>query len=281
MKLGNYELDDIYCGDSAVMLAGLPDASIDLTVTSPPYDSLRSYNGYSWDFTAIATQLYRVTKPGGVVVWVVGDATVNGSETGSSFRQALGFMEIGFNLHDTMIYERHPLPLTHNRYEQYFEYMFVFCKGSPNTFNPIMVASSNGNQKTGGRHTSASAKENSARASVKDYYRIAPTKMSGNIWRYTTGNDEKTAYQHPAVFPEALARDHIISWSNPGDVVLDPFCGSGTTPKLAKTLSRHFIGFDISEEYVTLAKKRVEYAPTPLPLFVENGQPKAEQVNLL
>ncbi len=285
MQLGNYELDDIYCGDSAVMLAGLPDSCIDLTVTSPPYDNLRAYNGYSWDFTTIATQLYRVTKPGGVVVWVVGDATINGSETGSSFRQALGFMEIGFNLHDTMIYQTDKPPMNDNRYQACFEYMFVFSKGKVKTFNPIKEPMSletikrrKSGKNAGGYQRESDGNFDKPYSRPRDIYNVVRT----NIWHIKSGfsKQDPMASDHPAIFPEALARDHVISWSNAGDVILDPFMGSGTVAKMAKTLSRHFIGFEISEEYVTLAKKRVEYAPTPLPLFVENGQPKAEQTSL-
>ncbi len=288
MQLGNYELDDIYCGDSAVMLAGLPDGCIDLTCTSPPYDNfdgtithgngLRKYNGYSWDFTAIARQLYRVTKPGGVVVWVVGDATVNGSETGSSFRQALGLMEIGFNLHDTMIYAKpgNPAPQCPPvRYSQNHEFMFVFSKGVAKTFHPIMSF---------GESLGVKSKTKRKRTGeiVKGTYTSGTGFPTSNVWEiYPDHMENGDTHHHPATFPQNLARDHIISWSNPGDIVLDPFAGSGTTAKMSKVLSRHWLGFDISQEYVTLAKRRVEYAPTPLPLFVENGQPKAEQVNLL
>lgn len=284
MQLGNYELDDIYCGDSAVMLAGLPDGCIDLTCTSPPYDNfdgaithgngLRKYNGYSWDFTAIARQLYRVTKPGGVVVWVVGDATVNGSETGSSFRQALGFMEIGFNLHDTMIYEQTGTGAKGSNlsYWQTWEYMFVFSKSQPKSVSLIADKKNihAGTVTRGERLRVTGDKKAAALRLVPEW------SNRTNIWRVTPDRTDC----HPAPFPEALARDHIISWSNPGDIILDPFAGSGTTAKMSKVLSRHWLGFDISQEYVTLAKKRVEYAPTPLPLFVESGQPKAEQTSM-
>ena len=279
MKLGNYELDDIYCGDSAVMLAGLPDACIDLTCTSPPYDNLRSYHGYSWDFTAIATQLYRVTKPGGVGVWVVGDATINGSETGSSFRQALGFMEVGFGLWDTMIYYRKSPPLTHPRYEQHFEYMFVFSKGTPQTFNGLVVP----RMYPDNRKTKTIRREKDG-SFDSGFVGKGETVLRGNVWEISAGGGHSTkdecAHDHPAIFPEALARDHIISWSNPGDIILDPFAGSGTTAKMSKVLSRHWLGFDISQEYVDLARRRVDGANVPLPLFVESVQPKPEQTSM-
>lgn len=239
-------------------LQGLEDECIDLTVTSPPYDDLRKYNGYSWDFEAIAKELYRVTKQGGVVVWVVGDKTVKGSETGTSFKQALFFKEIGFNLHDTMIYLSDKPPLTHPRYEQKFEYMFVFSKGKPKTFNPIMeeckYAGSSKKARTF-RNDGHNLESTHKTDEVKQY------KIKGNVWEYSTGyqksTKDKVAFKHPAIFPEQLAHDHIISWSNEGDVVLDPFMGSGTTAKMCKLTNRNYIGFEISEEYCQIAEERL------------------------
>jgi len=255
--------DTIICGDNVQTLATFPDESIDLTVTSPPYDNLRTYNGFTWDFEALARQLYRVTKQGGVVVWVVGDATVNGSETGTSFRQALYFMECGFNLHDTMIYRTTKPPLTHNRYEQEFEYMFVFSKDAPKTFNPIKAL----------KDWIDSRKVKLVRRERDGSWDVGAAgkskhKICGNVWNINTGgfhtSQDKIAFEHPAIFPEALARDHILSWSNPGDIVLDPFIGSGTTAKMAKESGRHWIGIDISDEYCKLAEKRVKGANVPL-----------------
>jgi len=262
-QLGKHELNRIYTGDAAELMVVLPDGCIDLTVTSPPYDNLRLYKGYTFDFEPIATELFRVTKPGGVVVWVVGDATVNGSETGTSFRQALGFMELGFNLWDTMIYAKKKMPLNDPRFEQEFEYMFVLSKGRVKTFNPTMVPkvwTDKRKRKTCGRYADGSP--------VYGFAKQTKTKLKGNIWWYKVGGGhvtrDKIAYQHPAIFPEKLARDHIISWSNPGDVVLDPMCGSGTTLKMAKQAGRQWLGFDCSEEYCELARLRVEQANPPL-----------------
>lgn len=188
------------------------DNSIDLTVTSPPYDNLRTYNGFYWDFEGIAKELYRITKDGGVVVWVVGDATIKGSETGTSFKQALYFKEIGFNIHDTMIYgKNNPIPLTHNRYEQQFEYMFVFSKGRPKSFNPLKqackTAGSRNNHKTEKHYEdSHSMRKRDGDVVVKD------EKYLYNIWFLTTGTGDKV--KHNAPFPEKLAEDHILSWSN-------------------------------------------------------------------
>lgn len=246
---------NLYCGDCAqVMAERIPDGSIDLTVTSPPYDNLRTYNGYTFDFEAIAAQLWRVTKPGGVVVWVVGDATINGSETGTSFRQALHFMALGFNLHDTMIYEVAGTGAKGSNlaYWQAFEFMFVMSKGTPTAVNRIADAKNvrAGASVTRGRKTIAVGNR------LGDY-NVSDYGIRPNVWKYHAGMNGCDVTDHPAPFPEALARDHILSWSNPGDVVLDPMCGSGTTGKMAILTGRQFIGIDISAEYVELARQRI------------------------
>jgi site-specific DNA-methyltransferase (adenine-specific) len=241
-------------GDCLEVMNCLPSSSIDLTVTSPPYDNLRTYNGYTFDFEGIAKELYRLTKDGGVVVWIVGDATVKGSETGTSFRQALYFMECGFNLHDTMIYQKSTPPLTHKRYEQNFEYMFVVSKGKPKTFNGIKVERKY--KDTRGNRPFRKNADNSI-----DYGFSAQTNtvLKTNVWKIFAGggSSDKFASKHPAPFPEQLAHDHIISWSNESDTVLDCFLGSGTTGKMAKQLNRNFIGIEISKEYLDIAKERI------------------------
>ena len=259
-------LVDIYQGDCAKCT--LPSDWMDLTVTSPPYDNLRDYNGYVFDFETIANELYRITKPGGVVVWVVGDATIDGSETGTSFRQALHFMDIGFRLHDTMIYYRSAPPLTHNRYEQHFEYMFIFSKNTPNTFNPIKTAK----QWKDNRKTKKIRREKDGSFDIgfvgKNEY-----KIKGNVWKISAGgghtHSENYTIDHPAIFPEALARDHILSWSNPGDVVYDPMMGSGTTGKMAVKFDRKFIGCEISDEYYQIARRRIKETLMQPKLFSE------------
>jgi DNA modification methylase len=254
-------VNNIICGDSAIMLLTLEPESVDLTVTSPPYDNLRTYNGYTFDFETIARELYRVTKPGGVVVWVVGDATIDGSETLTSFRQALFFRECGFNV-ETMIYQTVKPPMIGNRYQACFEYMFVFSKGTPATFNPIRRHSNKAGIKRTGttyRRTDG-ALVPQARAGVH-----SETTVLESIWYYHAGGKN---YGHPAPFPEGLARDHILSWSNPGDLVLDPFAGSGTTLKMAKETGRNYIGIEISTEYCKLIERRIAGANVPLPLFV-------------
>lgn len=252
------ELNKIHCMDCIEGLKLLDDNSIDLTVTSPPYDNLRTYKGYCFDFENIARELYRVTKQGGVVVWVVGDATIDGSETGTSFRQALFFKEIGFNLHDTMIWEKLTyIPLNHNRYEQCFEYMFVLSKGKPKTFNPIKIKCDYFG--TPHRRTKSNKEEGSAFRNRDSYTVCNEYKIHKNIFEYSNANQRLA---HPAIFPEALVRDHIKSWSNEGDVVLDPFMGSGTTAKVARALGRKYIGFEISQKYVDLANKRLQETKT-------------------
>lgn len=242
-------LNKITRGDSLDLLKQIPDNFIDLTVTSPPYDNLRTYNGFSWDFQGIADELYRVTKDGGVVVWVVNDATVKGSETGTSFRQALYFKEIGFNLHDTMIYQTSKPPMNDKRYQQCFEYMFVFSKGKPKTFNPIKVPSKHAGKIANGTYYSVDGTKKK-RHTVRE---VSPTKVKENIWYMV----QRPGNGHPAVFPEQLANDHIITWSNPGDIVLDCFSGSGTTAKMSILNGRQYIGFEISQEYVDIANRRI------------------------
>lgn len=236
---------------------------VDLTVTSPPYDNLREYNGYEFPFEEIADQLYRITKPGGVVVWIVGDASINGSETGTSFRQALYFKEIGFNIHDTMIYAKAPsFPPNEKsiRYGQEFEYMFVFSKGKPKTVNLIVDRKNRwGGHKSFGKQTERTKKGELKPRKKNTIREVSPR---WNIWHYAVGagngTEDEIVKDHPATFPEKLVGDHIKSWSNPNDIVYDPFMGSGTTAKIAHIMDRAWIGSEISEEYYNLSYKRLE-----------------------
>ena len=233
----------------------MEDECIDLTVTSPPYDNLRTYNGYTFDFEGIAKELFRITKKGGVVVWVVGDATIKGSETGTSFKQALYFKEIGFNLHDTMIWHK-PNCFnfgSNNCYRNSFEYMFIFSKGTPNSINLIKdhKTKSSGKILQGARKHS-----NGIRDKVPDFV-VGDFKKRDNVWGINVKSENNG---HPAIFPEKIAEDHILSWSNEGDTVFDPFTGSGTTGKMALLNNRHFIGCEISKEYCDIAVKRIEEA---------------------
>ena len=263
------ELNQVYCGDALELMKDIPDGFVDLTVTSPPYDNLRTYNDklvWNWDvFTGIADQLFRVTKQGGVVVWVVSDATIKGSETGTSFKQALYFKDIGFNLHDTMIWEKQTFTATgalKTRYAQVFEYVFIFTKGPIKTFNPIKDRPTKGPRKKHGtiRQPDGSTKKQSSIGKV--YSNDLAQRF--NVWKINTECSNTNRF-HPAQYPEQLANDHIISWSNEGDIVLDPMMGSGTTGKMAKILNRNFIGIEKDPEYFEIAKQRIknpDYKPT-------------------
>ncbi len=276
-------INEIINGDSVETLKKLPDNSVDMVVTSPPYDNLRAYqnliddmkeeyNGYSFPFEQIAIELARVVKKGGVVVWVVGDAVMKGSETGSSFRQALYFMEKGFKLHDTMIYEKNgssfPARRDGNRYSQLFEYMFVLSNGAkPNTANLICDKP---NRWAGYTHFGKGTIRNKKGELVERNIKPIPEHSPrNNIWKYNTGRNystkDKVAFEHPAIYPESLAEDHILTWSNPGDVVLDPFNGSGTTCKMALLNNRNYIGIEISSEYCKIAQERLTIALNTLP----------------
>lgn len=265
------EYNKLYNEDCLITMSNMEDNSVDLTVTSPPYDDLRTYNehlsgnktefnGYSFPFESIAKELYRVTKKGGVVVWVVGDATNKGSETGTSFRQALFFKECGFDLYDTMIYQKTGTPFPQKtRYNQTFEYMFVFSKGKPNTFNPIMK-----------KNVTAGAVRNSRKFRNADGEMIPgfngkPVNEYGienNIWLIKNGMNKSTkdlvAFEHPAIFPEELAAKHIITWTKKGDIVYDPFMGSGTTAKLSIQLERIWVGSELDETYSDVCSRRIE-----------------------
>jgi len=258
-------VNKIVNGDSEKILASMPSSCVDLTITSPPYDDIRDYNGYNFNGNVlhnIIKELFRVTKPGGVVVWVVGDSTTNGSESGTSFRQALKFMEAGFKLHDTMIYEKNtssfPARQNGNRYTQIFEYMFVFCKEKIKTSHLI---SDKANKWAGhtnwGKNTNRL--KNGELQETSDIKPVPDFSPRNNIWKYNVGkgfnSKDKESHEHPAIFPEQLAEDHILSWSNETDIILDPFSGSGTTCKMAKKNNRKFIGIDISEDYCKLAEK--------------------------
>lgn len=281
---GFRELNTIYNVDCRVGLKGLADNSVDLTVTSPPYDNLRSYHDtLEWGepvFREVADELYRVTKPGGVVVWVVGDEVVNGSESGSSFRQALYFKEIGFKIHDTMIYEKNsssfPARKDSKRYSQIFEYMFVFVKGKIRGDIKLIADKKNkwAGWTTWGNVTNYDQKGDLKKVS-EGIKPVPEFSLRTNIWKYSVGFNDKV--KHPAVFPEKLAEDHILSWSVEGDVVLDPFMGSGTTAKMAKLHGRKFIGFEKNEVYFNEAMTRIgKYAESEVVPENETGHTEYE-----
>lgn len=257
MLLGELEINNIYNIDCVDGMKKLPDNSIDLVVTSPPYDNLRDYNGFKFEFEKIADGLYRVLKEGGVIVWVVGDKIQKGNKSLTSFRQGLYFQEIGLNVHDVMIYQKKNTPfMRSNAYTNCYEFMLILSKGSPKTFNPIkMKTVRNGKEKLV-TNKKADGINNKVMGLLNE------SKTRTNIWSYAVGlggsSKDKIAFQHPAIFPEKLAYEHIISWSNERDIVFDPMCGSGTTCKMAAVSNRNYIGMDISADYTELAKERIE-----------------------
>lgn len=246
------ELNRFYCADSVeFMQETIPDNFVDLTVTSPPYDKRRKYDGYIFDYKKMLIEMFRVTKQGGIAVWIVSDETVKGNESGTSFLQALFAKECGFWLYDTMIYAKNnPIPKPHKRYNQQFEYMFVLSKGKPSTANIAKEQCKKAGKMNNKwfRNNGDVLKPSAQNIEIKEY------KNKSNIWFYNVGYGnttcDKIAFNHPAIFPDKLAEDHILSWSNPGDIVLDPMCGSGTTCKMAYLNNRNFIGIDMSNEYI-------------------------------
>lgn len=250
----------IYEGDCARLMRRIQTDCVDLVVTSPPYDDLRVYNGYAFDFEAIAKQMLRVLKEGGVAVWVVGDR-INGGRSLTSFRQGVAFQELGFVMHDVMIYQKENTPFQRaNAYTNCYEFMFVLSKGGPpQTFNPLRCETARHGTETAVYGKGADG-DNSKRRAVT----LGKSKVRNNIWPYAVGaggtTNDRWAFKHKAMFPEKLARDHILSWSNPGDLVLDPMCGAGTTLKMAKETGRQYMGIEISHEYARLARRRVKEA---------------------
>jgi len=241
------------------VLKEYPDGFFDMVLTSPPYDNLRDYEGYTFEFEPLAHELYRVLKDGGVCVWIVGSSHKDFQESLTPYKQAIAFSEvIGFNLLDTMIYHRNTPTWNESMktYKQYFEFCFIFSKGKPRTFHPLR---------------DIPTRQKAVRSVVKrridgnrkvEYLKPNENGARGNVWWYDTGFMKSTkdtcAFDHPATFPEKLAEDHILSWSNPGDIVLDPMCGSGTTCKMAVKHGRQYVGIDCSEKYCEISRKRIE-----------------------
>jgi DNA modification methylase len=272
-KLSDYEyyrteLGVLYCADCLDILPLISDNSVDLVLTSPPYDNLRDYQTFSFDFKNTSRYLYEKLIIGGTLVWVVNDSTIDGNETGTSFIQALAFKNMGFNLYDTMIYLKDGSSLPHeNRYNNQFEFMFVFLKGKIKTTNIIKDKKSKYINENGKNKT---VREKDGKTYNRHYIYKGLSARS-NVWLYSPGYMKTTqdvfAYEHPAMLPEQLSQDHIISWSNPGDLVLDCFMGSGTTGKMCEKLNRRWIGIEISEKYCEIAKKRISQEANQLKLF--------------
>lgn len=255
------DLNKIYNEDCLETMAKMPDGFVDLVLTSPPYDKRRTYNGYSFPFQDIAKELFRILKDGGVLVWNVNDQVIDGSESLTSFRQAIFFNEIGFNVHDTMLYGKENVQAHDDRgkrYKQAFEYVFIFSKGTPATFNPIKddkVISGNIKGMT-------SRKENGEMRVHPKEIKTKEYQTRKNIWFYFNGfnltTKDKIAFEHPAIMNEQLAKDHIYSWSNAGDLVYDPFGGSGTTAKQAHLMGRNWILSELSKEYCDISERRLK-----------------------
>ena len=254
------ELNKIYNEDCLITMNKMPNNFIDLIITSPPYDNLRDYNGYNFDFENIAKELLRIIKDGGIVVWVVKDATINGNKTLTSFKQCLYFQKIGFNIYDTMIYSKTSGGLPHkNRYRDAIEFMFILSKGKPKTINLIKdKINKYGGTFTFGKKT---VREKNGELSNRNQIKIEDFGYRYNIWEYATGKGNTTsdnfAFKHPAMFPEKLVNDHIISWSNENDLIYDPFMGSGTTAKMCIINNRNYIGSEISNKYLEIIKNRI------------------------
>jgi len=273
-------------GDFTSMSHLIDNESIDLILTSPPYDNLRTYNdkvsenknNFSFEFNKFSSEFYRILKVGGVLVWVVGDQVKNGGETANSFRQVLGFINDGFTLYDTMIYMKNGSPFPEKRrYSQVFEYMFILTKGKPKTVNLIKDKENKWSGFSNFGKRVMRTKDGNLKEMPK--FTIAEYGTRYNVWKYNTGKNYSTkdtiAFDHPAIFPEELAEDHILSWSNENDIVLDPMVGSGTTSKMAKLNKRNFIGFDINEEYIDISNKRIEGI---IPYDDSNPNPKTKYI---
>jgi site-specific DNA-methyltransferase (adenine-specific) len=255
-KTAAQKLTGLYVADCVEFMNAMPNDCVDLVITSPPYDNLRDYKGYKFEFSAIAQGLFKVLKQGGVVVWVVGDK-INGGKSLTIFRKGIYFQELGFNVHDVMIYQKRNTPFMRaNAYTNCYEFMFVLSKGNPKTFNPIKDKT----VRNGFEMVVHNKKADGINKKVLKELKAEKTKT--NIWQYAVGlggtTSDKIAFQHPALFPEKLAHDHILSWSNKGDLIFDPMCGAGTTCKMAVLTDRKYLGVDISAEYIKIAKTRLK-----------------------
>lgn len=247
-------------GDCLEKLKELPDNSVEMVLTSPPYDDLRAYQGLSFEqFQVVAKELYRLVKPGGVVVWIVGDQCINGSESGTSFRQVLYFKDTGFRIHDTMIWQKFggPFPET-VRYYQNFEYMFVLSKGAPSFINLL----ADRENVTSGRKIQTTDRQKDGTTRPSSHHKthpsgkyVKPFGVRYNVWKMSNHSRKET--KHPAAFPVSLVEDHLKTWCPPGGIVLDPFFGSGTTGVAAKRLGFKFIGIERESEYVEIASRRI------------------------
>ena len=265
----------LYLGDCLEILPTL--GNVDAVVTSPPYDNLRKYGGHApVDTFAAITEISNCLSRGGVCMWNVKDETRDGSETGTSFRQALHAMDSGLNLHDTMIYVRRGVTFPDaNRYLPAFEYMFIFSNGSPRHFNGIKDRR---NRYAGTViHGTDRQSDGSLAARKCSSSEVPEYGLRYNWWELhnaQAGNGEFGG--HPAPMPYPMAHGHIQTWTDNGETILDPFMGSGTTGVACAKLGRKFIGIEIEPKYFDIACKRIEEAYKQPDMFIEQPK-KAEQ----
>ena len=268
--IGPYKLGNVYCVDCVEGMKAIPDGSVDLVVTSPPYDRTRDYNGFSFDLHATGEQIFRILRDGGVAAVVIQDQTKNFGKSLTSFRTVVDWCDnIGFKLFECVIYRKHGTEGAWwtQRFRVDHEYMPIFVKGHrPKYFNkdPLKIPSKHGGKTmtgSGNRQTNGRTTQTIRRA-------INLTKCRGTVWEYLMAGDKNPVKRkHPAPFPDKIPLDFIQCFCQPDGIVLDPFMGSGSTAVSAKKLGRHFLGFDISSEYCKIAETRLNNTDFNLPLF--------------
>jgi site-specific DNA-methyltransferase (adenine-specific) len=273
MRIGDVELNKVYQQDCIVGMRKIPDGAIDLVVTSPPYDNLRDYNGYSVDLNETGKNIYRILKDGGVAVMVIQDQTKNFGKSLTSFRTIVDWCDnVGFKLFECVIYRKNGTEGAwwKNRFRVDHEYMPIFLKGEkPQYFNKdsLKVKSKHGGKIMTGfanRKTNGETGKSITKA-------INEMKCRGTVWDYLmAGDKDPVKRKHPAPFPDKIPFDFINCFCPPNGIVLDPFVGSGSTVVGAKKLNRSFIGFDISEEYCNLTRKRLDSVSPDDELFQES-----------
>jgi DNA modification methylase len=260
-KLGSFVINKTHCAESSVALKKLPDNCIDIVVTSPPYDRIRDYNGFECNLHNIGEQLSRVLKDGGIIVMVIQDQTKDFGKSLTTFRTILDWCDnFNLKLFETVIYKKHGAEGAWwtKRFRVDHEYIPVFLKGKrPAYFTKehLKIPSKH----AGKTMTGCATRLTNGSTLKSKKLKINPTKCRGTIWDYVTcGDGGKLKHEHPATFPDKIPVDFIETFCPPGGIVLDPFMGSGTTALAALNLGRNFLGFDISNEYVSLANKRVD-----------------------
>ena len=266
----------LYLGDCLEILPTL--GKVDAVVTSPPYDDLRKYgDGHPpLDWKQCVDPLASVLLDGGVLIWNVADSVRDGSETGTSFRQALAFMDAGLRLHDTMLYLRTNVNFPDAvRYENGFEYMFVFSSGCPKTFNPIKDRP---NKYAGLAMHGTDRQRDGSLKPISGLGKLVNRNGKRFNWWFLTNNQPDNG--HPAPMPYAMAADQITSWTHEGDTILDPFMGSGTTGVACAKMGRKFIGIELEPKYFDIACKRIEDAYAQPDMFIAPPA-KAVQETLL